>query len=124
MSTKVRKVVKKAAKATARKKVVVKKAKRLIASSRVSEVFSTEPKPKREVEVPKGAVLLFVNGNSKGTVDTDGQNVGAFVVSQAQRYGVRSFSVYLDGVKANTGVASRSMSGFSKVEIVAKDSRA
>lgn len=69
-----------------------------------------------------GQVELIVNGSSKGRVSTGGQTLGDFVKAQATRYGIRTFSVYLDGQKAYTEDSGRTISA-SKVEISAKDSR-
>lgn len=80
----------------------------------MSDVFSTESNPQVEV---------VVNGSSKGTTATT-QNIGDFVKAQAMRYGIRTFSVYLDGRKLDTSEASNSFpAGTTKLEIVTKDAR-
>lgn len=110
-----------------KKKVVVKKkaatpVKRTIPVP-VTEVFSTITPERETVSVPRNSVLLYVNGLEKGTVDTSGQKLGAFVTAQAQRAGIRTFSVYIDGRKADTSDAGKALTGVSKIELVAKDAR-
>lgn len=89
----------------------------------VQEVFKTVPDAPSVVQVQPNSVLLFVNGRDKGTVDTTNQKLGEFVTAQAQRNGIRSFSVYVDGMKADTSDAIKSLTGVGKIEIVAKDAR-
>lgn len=70
-----------------------------------------------------GSVTLVVNGTNKGQVSTGGRNIGDFVRQQAANYGLKSFSVYVDGAKFGTENAGASLEGVTKVELVAKDSR-
>lgn len=70
-----------------------------------------------------GSVTLVVNGTNKGQVSTGGRNIGDFVRYQAMQYGLKSFSVYVDGAKFGTENAGASLEGVTKVELVAKDSR-
>lgn len=110
----------------AKKKVVIKKntvAKKKTVPVPVTEVFSTAPAHGEAVSVPRNSVLLFVNGRDKGTVDTSGQKLGAFVTAQAQNAGIRTFSVYIDGRKADTSDANKTLTSVSKIELVAKDAR-
>lgn len=72
--------------------------------------------------VDNGTIELVINGTSKGRISNSGQTVGAFVTAQARNYGLKSFSVYVDGSKFYTEQANNPLSG-SKVEIVAKDAR-
>lgn len=80
----------------------------------MSDVFETNG---------NGSVELLVNGQSKGGKRTNGQNVGTFVKNQAQAYGLKSFSVYINGQKFFTEQASQPLPDGAKVEIVAKDAR-
>jgi hypothetical protein len=105
------------------KKVVKVTVKRKATKKAVTEVFSTQPQEAAVVEVPKNAVLLYINGSDKGQVETTGQKLADFAVAQAQRYGIRTFSVYIDGRKADTSEADKSLATVKKLEIVAKDSR-
>jgi len=89
----------------------------------VSDLFSTRPETPETVQVPANAVILVVNGNNKGTMDTSGLKFGEFVIQHANRAGIRSFSVYVDGMKADTSYKEKPMTAFHKVEIVAKDQR-
>lgn len=72
--------------------------------------------------VDNSTIELVINGTSKGRINTSGQTVGAFVTAQARNYGLKSFSVYVDGAKFFTEQANNPLTG-SKVEIVAKDAR-
>ena len=99
-----------------------KKAKAVF-TEHVSTVFSTAPETSDTVQVPEHSVALFVKGRSKGVVDTTGQRLGSFVTEHAQRAGIRSFSVYVDGLESNTSHKDQTMAGISKIEIVAKDAR-
>ena len=114
--------VKKAAakKAAPAKKTTAKV--REVDSKLVTEVFSVTERS-NTIEVTPGRVALFVNGNSQGVVDSGRQTIGEFAIAQAQRAGVRSFSVYLDGRKIDTSDAKKPLTGVGKVEIVAKDAR-
>lgn len=109
------------------RKTVAKKAKvtrpTAVSAAHVSEVFTTQPETARTIEVPTGSVALFINGRDKGLVDTHGQKLGAFAVRHADDAGIRSFSLYADGVKLDTGDKDRSLAGISKLEIVTKDAR-
>ena len=112
----------------AKKKIVIKKAVKKVIRKKavpvpVTEVFSTAPVSNDTVSVPRNSVLLYVNGRDKGTVDTSGQKLGAFVTAQAQHAGIRTFSVYIDGRKADTSDAGKALTGVSKIELVAKDAR-
>lgn len=80
----------------------------------MSDVFTTESNPQVE---------LVVNGSTKGTF-TPTSNIGEFVKSKAMQYGIRTFSVYLDGRKLDTNEAGNSFpAGTTKLEIVTKDAR-
>jgi hypothetical protein len=89
----------------------------------VSEVFQTNPAPAQQVEVEPNSALLFVNGSSRGHVETSGMTLGQFAVNHATRQGIRSFSLYANGQKVDTSQSNIPMTGIQKVEIVAKDSR-
>jgi transcriptional regulator with XRE-family HTH domain len=69
------------------------------------------------------SVALYVNGQSKGVVDTTGQTLIGFVTDICNRQGIRTFSVYVDGAKATTGQSQESLADVAKIEIVAKDAR-
>ena len=113
-------VVKKVGKST--KKATVTRP-RAVSTVTVSELFTTRETAEPIVQVPANSVALFINGRSEGTVDTRGAKLKDFVVQHAQRKGITSFSVYVDGVKADTSVGANAMTGISKVELVSKDSR-
>lgn len=117
-----KKVVKKLGKVSS-KKVVRPKKTVAVPAVTIAEVFTTRPESEATVNVPAHSVALFVNGRDKGIIDTTRQNLGAFAVAQAQRAGITSFSVYVDGVKADTGDKDKSLAGVKKIEIVSKDSR-
>ena len=68
-------------------------------------------------------VELIVNGESRGTVSVNGQTVGQFVRAQASRYGLKSFTVYVNGTKFFTEQANDRLADGSRVELVAKDAR-
>lgn len=72
-----------------------------------------------------GEIELVINGQSKGKVNPGAQTLGQFVKAYAHSYGIRTFSVYLDGEKVDTEQASDvlAQSGATKLEIVAKDAR-
>jgi len=109
-------------KKTAVKKIVKKAVKKAVAVP-VTEVFSTSPAHPETVSVPRNSVLLYVNGRKRGTIDTSGKKLGEFVTAQAQNAGIRTFSVYIDGRKADTSDANKTLENVSKVELVAKDAR-
>ena len=90
-------------------------------TAHVTEVFSTEPES--TVPVERGSIRLYVNGQDKGDVDCRGKKLKEFVIAKASSYGIRTFSVYVDGAKADTSMGNKAMSTWLKVEIVAKDSR-
>jgi hypothetical protein len=104
------------------KKVAKKPAVRKVTTAAGSEIFDANADTGEE-KVPKNAVLVYINGSSQGQVDTTGQKLGEFVIAQAQRHGVRTFSVYVDGRKADTSENNKGLGSVSKVEIVAKDAR-
>lgn len=85
----------------------------------MSDVFQTNG----NTNFQSSKVELIVNGSSKGQVTTAGHTVGSFVDEKAKYYGIKAFSVYLDGSKLDTTQATRNLNGVGKVEIVAKDSR-
>jgi hypothetical protein len=89
----------------------------------VSELFDTSPAPAQQVEVEPNSALLFVNGSSRGHVETSGMTLGEFAINHANRQGIRSFSLYANGQKVDTSQSNIPMTGIHKVEIVAKDSR-
>lgn len=122
MATKKKGVKKVVAKKSVSKKATVTRP-RAVSTAHVQEVFTTNPQQERTVEVPANSVALFVNGSNKGVVDTTGARLGTFAVAQAQRAGITSFSVYLDGIKADTGDKEKSLAGVSKIELVSKDAR-
>lgn len=70
-----------------------------------------------------GQVQLLVNGDPKGSFDTAGQTVGQFVKAKAASFGLKSFSVYVNGAKFYTEQANDPLPDGSKVELVAKDAR-
>jgi uncharacterized protein YcgI (DUF1989 family) len=121
-ATKTKKKVVAAKKVGKSTKKVVRASSRVSAAP-VSELFSTQASSERTIEVPSNSVALFINSVNKGIVDTEGKTVGDFVSFHAEREGIRSFSVYLDGVKVDTGDSGKRLSQFSKVELVRKDSR-
>lgn len=102
-------------------KKVVKKAVKKAVKKLVGDVFDATTGT--AVAVPRGTVRVYVNGDERGNVETTGRKLGEFAVSQAQNYGVRTFSVYADGRKVDTSEAGKSLAGITKLEIVAKDAR-
>jgi hypothetical protein len=118
-----RKAAKKVTARTATKRVATPKQPKTVTKDVVKEVFSTVPQARQTVEVPRNSVALFVNGTDKGLIDTTGQKLGEFAIAQAQRHGIRTFSMYVDGRKADSTDADKLMENFGKLEIVAKDSR-
>lgn len=118
-----KKVVKKVVAKKSSKKTVKVTRPRVVTTEHVAEVFTTRPETSSTVSVPANSVALFVNGSSKGVVDTTGSRLGTFAISKAQHYGITSFSVYVDGIKADTGDKEKSLAGVAKIEIVSKDSR-
>lgn len=71
----------------------------------------------------QGMVELFVNGESRGTINVAGQTLGQFVSQQVNRAGIRSFSVYVDNAKIGKSQGNMDMGTIGKVEIVSKDAR-
>jgi hypothetical protein len=114
------------AKARPAKKESTPKGPKKVDTTPVKEVFSTQPPAQDEVEVPANSVMLLVNGSRKGLIDTTGMKLGQFVMAQAQRHSIRSFSVYVEGAKIDDSLTqtNRLMAGIAKIEIVAKDARA
>ena len=109
-------------------KKVVKSTKKVARAKQVSgvpvtELFTTQETAEPIIQVPANSVALFVNGRDKGVIDTHGKKFKDFVVAQAEREGIRSFTVYADGIKTDTSWAEKSMSDIAKVELVTKDSR-
>ena len=80
----------------------------------VTDVFSTDDDT-RSIEV-------VVNGQSED-VDNPTGTLKSFAVEQARIHGIRTFSVYADGVKVTEDEAGHPISGVEKLEIVAKDAR-
>jgi hypothetical protein len=64
-----------------------------------------------------------VNGTDRGVVNVERRVMGKFVTDTANQFGIRTFTVYLDGNKATTRQAGEPLTGVAKVEIVAKDAR-
>ena len=116
-------VAKKSTKKTVAARVPASEKATTVPAVAIAEVFTTRPESQRTVEVPPHSVLLFVNGRDKGVTDTSNQTLGKFAVQHAQNAGITSFSLYVDGVKADTGDKDKSMSGMHKVELVSKDAR-
>ena len=87
------------------------------------EMFSSASTPVTQERVDWEHVLLFVNGSSKGQVAHGGGTLGRFLETQADRFGIRTFSAYVDQQKAVKSMANTPVSRFAKVEIIAKDSR-
>ena len=115
------KPVKKATKTTvATKKAVAKKAKPTAAKKPVRKPQAPPPPPPPP---PPQEVTLFVNGVNKGRVKTENLSIASFAIQQAQTYGIRTFSVYVDGRKVEVDAGNQDLSNASQVEIVAKDSR-
>jgi len=88
------------------------------------ETFEAQEEATR---LPAGQVAVIVNGTPRGTVSCRGRKLGEFVQQQAQQYGVRRFTVYVDGKKISRDAVGAALDGdpqIGKVEIVAKDSRA
>jgi len=89
------------------------------------EVFNVKETAK---ELPAGMVELVVSGSPRGQVEVKGRKLEEFVIQQAQRFSVKSFTVYVDGKKVSRDAASAVLDDptrpIGKVEIVAKDSRA
>jgi hypothetical protein len=96
---------------------------RVISAAPVTEVFKTHPGKEEPVTVRPNAVLLFINGRAQGEVDTTNKTLGEFAVEHASRAGIKSFSLNVDGAKADSTVMGNSMGEYTKVEIVAKDTR-
>ena len=119
--------VKKVVKKISAKKIVKSSSRvarpRVATTEHVSEVFTTRPQETERVEVPANSVQLFVNGRDRGVVNTSNQTLGEFAVYHAQQQGIKSFSLYADGAKMDTGDAKKSLAQISKVEIVTKDAR-
>lgn len=67
-------------------------------------------------------VTVLVNGQVTGTVPDTG-TVGAVAESVAQKAGMRSFCIKIDGKKAETPDANKSLKGVTTFEVYAKDSR-
>lgn len=108
----------------ARKAAEAPEAPKEATTSVVREVFSTtQPEVPSIRTVPSDTVLLFVNGRSKGTVAHVGKTLLEFATAQASSAGIRTFSLYVDDVKADSGITSRPASSFAKIEIIAKDAR-
>ena len=98
-------------------------AKRIVTVAPVKETFTTGGGKPETVKVARNSVVLLINGRDKGVVDTTGTKMREFVEARAKAAGIRTFTVYLDGQKANTSMGGMPMSRFGKVEILAKDSR-
>lgn len=87
-----------------------------------SETFSTDTQALKQT-IGAASVVLVVNGSDKGVKPVGDHTLSQFVMAQATIYGIRNFSVYLDGNKATTKQSGMSLRGVAKVEIVAKDAR-
>lgn len=96
---------------------------RVVSATPVSELFTTRPENEGTIQVPTDSVSLWVNGRDKGITNTGGQTLASFVKGHANRQGITSFAVYVDGVKVDTGEGNKLMTGMRKVELVTKDSR-
>jgi hypothetical protein len=77
------------------------------------------------ITVPRGRVQLFVKGSDHGQVNTNGQSIGELGVASARSAGIRTFSLYADGVKVEPGdtLAKAKADSVAKLEVVPKDSR-
>lgn len=117
----VRSTTRQAARPTAKR--VSTSAAKTATTGTVQEVFTTQPQHEAAVSVEKGKVALYVNGNSRGQVDTNNKTLAEFVREKASNAGIRTFSVYVDGLKADTSMGGSKLDKFAKVEIVAKDAR-
>jgi hypothetical protein len=86
-------------------------------------LFTTEAPS--TVTVPRGTVQLFVKGRDYGMVPVNGKTIGEFGVQQARENGIRTFSLYADGVKVEPGdaIAKAKADTVAKLEVVPKDSR-
>lgn len=87
------------------------------------DVFTTQTPTPSALAVEPGTIRLFVKQTDRGTFSTEGRKLAEFVREQASNAGIRTFSVYVDDRKADTSISEAPLSNFSKIEIVAKDSR-
>lgn len=73
---------------------------------------------------PAGEVEILINGSSKGKVTVNNQTLGQMIRAQAKTYGLRTFSVYVDGRKADTSdSAIDQLCKANQIDLVAKDAR-
>lgn len=83
----------------------------------MSDVFSVDAPVANQVQ-------LVINGVEQGSQTlTSPTRLQAFVIQKAQAAGIRTFHVYVDGVKMDSTNANDDISEAEKIEIVAKDSR-
>lgn len=80
----------------------------------MGEIFTTTPQKKQ--------VSLSFNGGAAALVDAEG-SVRDFAVKHATSMGIRTFSLYLDGDKADTDMGGDLIDSYNTVEIVTKDAR-
>lgn len=109
----------------AAKKKAVKRAARPAKRRTTATRRPTSRAASRRAESPRssGFVKLSINGQSQGKVPTEGKSLGDFVLAHVEKKGIASFSVFLDGTKADPDVSDQTLTGVKEVEIVVKDSR-
>ncbi len=95
----------------------------VVVAAPVQETFVTTPQPAPTETIPRLEVLVYVSGQSRGRRAHNNRPMAEFARSIASEFGIRTFSVYLDEVKANTSMGAMTMDNFGKLEIVPKDSR-
>lgn len=117
------KPVKKTKPTVATKKAVAKKAKPTVAKKPVRKPQAPATPPTPPPPPPPPEVTVFINGVNRGRVKTENLSIASFAIQQAQAYGIRTFSVYVDGRKVDVEAGNQDLSTATQVEIVAKDSR-
>ena len=87
------------------------------------EVFNTNPERVEQLNVPAGHVRLFINGRDEGDIFAGDQTVYNLAKEKASARGIRTFSMYGDGVKLWSDSKDKPASSYNKLEIVTKDAR-
>lgn len=81
----------------------------------MSDVFSAAP--------TTTVVEVTVNGEHSDYDVEPGTTLKQFAIERAREAGIRTFSLYADGVKMNQENSNTDVSRLHSIEIVAKDSR-
>lgn len=91
-----------------------------------STMFATEFSTNGTDNFAGGITEILVNGQSKGKFNISNRTLGQMIRDYARNYGLRTFSVYVDGTSRQLDTNDQVVKAIcvaQKIDLVAKDSR-